>query len=333
MPQIAPIRRYYLGVDVGGTKSHALVADQSGRALGFGESGPGNPENVGYDGLAKVLQAVTERALAAAGITVDQIAGAGFGIASYDWSSQREPTLQAIQTIGLHAPVGLVNDALIGLLAGAAEGWGVAVVAGTSCNCWGWDPDRREGRVTGMGLWLGEAAGGHELVAKAIQAIALEWTRRGPTTDLSQAFVELTGARDVEDLLEGLTLERINLGSEAAPLVFRVAAAGDPVAVGLILWAGRELGSLAIGVIRQLNLEQASFDVILSGSFFDGSPQLTETMRHTIHAVAPGARLRRLRVPPVVGGVLLGMREARMNPSAVREALIASTRAIVKQAR
>jgi N-acetylglucosamine kinase-like BadF-type ATPase len=324
--------RYFLGVDVGGTKSHALVADQSGRVLGFGESGPGNPENVGYDGLAKVLRAVTERALTTAGVKVGQIAGAGFGVAGYDWPAQREPTLQAIQTIGLRAQVELVNDALIGLLAGAAEGWGVAVVAGTSCNCWGWDRNQREGRVTGMGLWLGEAAGGHELVAKAIQAVALEWTRRGPPTRLSQAFVELAGARDVEDLLEGLTLGRIDLGSATAPLVFRIAAAGDPMAVELVLWAGRELASLAIGVIRQLDFEMASFDVILTGSFFDGSPLLAETMRHTIHTVAPGARLKRLRVPPVVGGVLLGMREVGMNPSAVREALIASTRAIIKKA-
>jgi len=323
--------RYFLGVDVGGTKSHALVAGPSGRVLGFGEGGPGNPESVGYDGLAQVLRAITEEALAGAGIARDEIAGAGFGIAGYDWpSSQREPALQAIHTLGLNAPLEIVNDAIIALLAGAAEGWGVAVVAGTSCNCWGRDRERREGRMTGFS-WLGEAAGGWELVLEAIQAVALEWTRRGPPTRLTQALVDLFEARDVEDLLAGLTLGRYRMHAAAAPTVFRVAAEGDAVAGELILWAGRELGSMANGVIRQLGFEALFFDVVMAGRFFDGSPLLAEAMRETIHPVAAGARLVRLHEPPVVGGVLLGMEQAGLDPSAVRDALIQSTRNLLEQ--
>jgi N-acetylglucosamine kinase-like BadF-type ATPase len=315
--------RHYLGVDVGATKTHALIADDRGRALGLGEGGPGNPEGVGYEGLAQVLQVAVRGALAAAGVSTGQIAGAGFGIGGYDWPSQREPMLGAIRPLGLSAPLEIVNDAIIGLLAGAEEGWGVAVVAGTSCNAWGWDRDRRVGRMTGFS-WLGEGAGGGELILKALQAVALEWTWRSPPTRLTQAFVELAGVQGVEDLLEGLTLGRIYLGAEAAPVVFRVAAEGDAVAHDLILWAGRELGSMAIGVIRQLGFEELAFDVVLAGSFFNGSPLLAGTARETVHAVAPGARFVRLHVPPVVGGVLLGMEQAGLDPSPLRAALIQS---------
>ena len=73
----------------------------------------------------------------------DAIGGAGFGISGYDWPSERQPTLQAIATLGLSCPVDAVNDALIGLLAGSAQGWGIAVVSGTGCNCRGWDRERR----------------------------------------------------------------------------------------------------------------------------------------------------------------------------------------------
>jgi N-acetylglucosamine kinase-like BadF-type ATPase len=31
---------FYLGVDVGATKTHALIADESGRVRGFGRGGP-----------------------------------------------------------------------------------------------------------------------------------------------------------------------------------------------------------------------------------------------------------------------------------------------------
>jgi N-acetylglucosamine kinase-like BadF-type ATPase len=321
--------RYFLGVDVGATKSHALIADDLGRALGFGEGGPGNPDVVGYNGLADVLQLITQEALAAAGIAAAAIAGAGFGIGGYDWPSQREPMLEAIRPLALGGPVEIANDAIIGLLAGAAEGWGVAVVAGTSCNSWGWDRERRAGRMTGFS-WLGEAAGGGELVLKAIQAVAHEWTWRGPPTRLTQAFVELTGTRDAADLLEGLTVGRIHLGAAAAPVVFQVAAAGDPVAQELIRWAGRELGDMAIGVIRQLGFEALTFEVVMAGSFFDGSPVLAEVMRDTIRPIAPGARLVRLTVSPVVGGVLLGVEQAGEDALALREALIQSTQELLK---
>lgn len=317
---------YFLGVDIGGTKSHALIADASGRAVGFGEAGPGNYEDVGYEGLVATLAAVTQNVLADAGISKKQIAGAGFGIAGYDWPSQWEPHMAAIRPLGLtQARLEFVNDTIIGLLAGAPSGWGLAIVAGTRANCWGWDRQRRIGRLTGYGLRMAEAAGGLELVGKAIQAVSLAWSRRGPPTSLTRYFIELTGARDVEDLLEGLSLERLQVDATAAPLVFQAAAEGDLVAVEAILWAGRELGSLAVGVIRQLGFESLTFDTVLVGSLYQGSPLLVEAMRQTIHAVAPGAQFVSLTVPPVVGGVLLGMEQAGLDAPGLRETLIKST--------
>ncbi len=56
--------RYFLGVDVGGTKCHALIADETGRVVGFGASGPGSYEVIGWDGLRQALRTVTDRALA-----------------------------------------------------------------------------------------------------------------------------------------------------------------------------------------------------------------------------------------------------------------------------
>jgi len=318
--------RYYLGVDVGSTKTHALVADESGQALGFGEDGAGNHESVGYEGLRAALNSAAGRALAAAGVAKAQIAGAGFGVAGYDWPSERTATLEAIATVGLRAPVEAVNDALLGVLARAKDGWGVAVVSGTGCNCWGWDETRRRvGQVTGSGLVMGEGVGSGELVTMALQKVAHEWTRRGPQTALTPALIRHAGARNLPDLLEGIVNGRYRLSAAAAPLVFQTAAAGDPVALDLVRWAGAELGELANAVIRQLELETRTFDVVQIGSMFDGSPLLTEVMRATIHTVAPGAQLVRLTAPPVVGAVVLGMEAAGLVPAeAVRERLIRS---------
>jgi N-acetylglucosamine kinase-like BadF-type ATPase len=321
---------FFLGMDLGGTKSHALITNQHGKILGTGRGGDGNPEGIGYDGLAKVLQDISQQALRSAGLQMDDISACGLGIGGYDWPSQRPLNLQAIRKAGISMPVELVNDALIGLIAGASQGWGISIVAGTGCNCWGWDQARRTAQLTGMGTWMGEGSGASELVSKTLQVISRAWSLRGPQTALTHAICIHVGARDAFDLLEGLTVGNYHLHADAAPIVFEVAHSGDAVAQDLILWAGDELGSLGIGVIRQLGFEAQDFDVVLAGSFWKGSPILRQRAETAIHKVAPGARFVRLTAPPVIGGVLLAMEVAGIDCSAAREELLQSSEEIIK---
>jgi len=314
---------YFLGVDIGGTKSHALIADGDGNALGFGTYGPGNHEEVGYEGLRTALQTVTDKAVIMAGITKDQISAGGFGVAGYDWPSERQPTLDAIQSIGLSAPVEAVNDTIIGLLAGASKGWGVAVVAGTGTNCWGWDEHHNVGRVTGVGY--GEYGGAGNLVDRALEAIAYEWTKRGPKTKLTTEFLRMTGANDIPSLVEGIEMGKYFLGSDFAPVIYQIAAQGDPIAFSIIQWAGSELGQTAVAVIRQLGIEHQEFEVVLVGSLYEMGEMIIGPMRQIINSEAPKARLVRLSSPPVVGGVLLAMQQVGINPFPVRDHLIKST--------
>jgi N-acetylglucosamine kinase-like BadF-type ATPase len=319
--------RFFLGVDIGGTKSHALISDEAGNALGFGAYGPGNHEDVGYDGLRIALQTVTDKALKLAGLSKHQITAAGFGVAGYDWPGERQFTLDAIGSIGLSGPVEAVNDTIIGLLAGASKGWGVAVVAGTGTNCWGWDENHNVGRVTGLGY--GEHGGAGSLIFQAMSAIAYEWTKRGPKTQLTSEFLRLTGAKDTPSLIEGIEMGEYSIGSDFAPVVYQVATQGDSVALSIIRWAGSELGHNAVAVIRQLGLENHEFEVVLVGSLYKMGEMIIEPMRQVINSEAPRARLVRLSAPPVVGGVLLAMEQVGMDPTTLRVQLIRSTRNLI----
>lgn len=326
--------RHFLGVDVGNTKSHALIADETGRATGFGTAGMGSWEGLGWDGAQSVLHEMAALAFAQAGIVPADISGAGFGYAGYDWPEDRPGHERIIGSLGLvNAAWDVGNDVVIGLFAGAEAGWGVVVSAGTSNNCHGRDRHGRTCQMTGAGATFGEYGGAVEVVGKALQAVSLAWSRRGPATALSDAFVAQAGASDVDDLFAGLIRGRYELRPAHAPLVFDVAAAGDPVAAQIICWAGRELGGLALGAIRQLDLTDEFFDVVLSGSLFRGSPRLKEVLGETIHEVAPGARLVRLEAPPVVGGVLWGMRLAGVEAAEIRALLFESARGVMADGR
>jgi N-acetylglucosamine kinase-like BadF-type ATPase len=319
--------KYFLGVDGGGTKTHALIANETGQAVGFARGGTGTWEGVGYEGLTETLKDVVARAAEMANIQLEQIAGAGMGMAGYDWPNQERSHRDAIAPVGLDAPLKIVNDAVLGIAAGAEDGWGVSVVSGTGCNCRGLSKDhQREGRVVGgANHWSGEAAGGFDILGRAMRAVTFEWDKRGPATALSPAFLEYTGAKDLDDLVEGAYVGRYNFDPSMILLVFETARQGDPQAVEVMRWAGRELGGMAIGVINQLNLQNEKFDVVLIGSIFDGHPAIQENVGKTVHQVAAEARLVRLNVPPVVGGVLLGMEAAGVDFHSKRQRLIETT--------
>jgi N-acetylglucosamine kinase-like BadF-type ATPase len=321
--------KYFLGIDVGATKTHALIADETGQCLGFGNAGGGNYQDAGYDGLTSTLKMSFKRACQMSDVSARQIAGAGFGIAGYDFPSDREQHLQAIATLGLSCPVDVVNDAVNGLMAGTLHGYGVNVSAGSSNNCRGRGQDGREARIVGNGALFGEYGGGIEITMRALQLVNYAWIKRSPQTALTKVFLETTGAKDEMDLMEGISNEKYHLFPNIAAEVFRVANEGDEAARSVIRWASEELGWLAVAVVRQLGLENEEVEVVQSGSIFEGGALITEPMRALVLQHAPKAKLIRLDAPPVVGAVLLGMQLAGFDGYSVRTRLIQTAKEIV----
>lgn len=318
----------FLGVDVGSSKSHALLADAQGKILGVGVGGGGNHESVGVDGFRKTLHDVFSQALHAAHLSPAAIAGAGFGIAGYDWDEDTPMIHDVIRSLGFDAPFEAMNDAGPGLLAGASKGWGVSVTAGTGVNARGRGPNGESARMTGNGLMMGEIGGGSELVFHIIELISQAWSLRAPQTILSEKFVQFAGAKSVEDLLAGIARGRYRVRASAAPLVFEAAAQGDLVAQQAVDWLGSGLGDLACGIIRQLGIEQLEFDVVLAGSIFRSGDRLVEKMREVVHPLAPHANFVRLQAPPVSGTVMLAMQCAGLDFLPVRQQIIASVEAV-----
>jgi N-acetylglucosamine kinase-like BadF-type ATPase len=322
---------YFLGVDVGGTKTAALVANEHGEALGYGIGGSGNYEGVGWDGFKSAVNNATHQALGNVGLTLSDITGTGMGIAGYDWPSQKIDHLSALAEIGITQGLDIVNDAVLGILAGTEHGWGVSVVSGTGCNCRGRSRDHKhEGRmVGGDSVWSGEYAGGFDILTRAMRAVTFEWSMRGPKTALTDFFIQHTGAKDIDDLIEGLYVGRYHpFDRKFALQVFKIAESGDPEALNVLRWAGRELGDMACGVIRQLNLQTETFDIVMIGSIFKGHSLIRETLATTVHQVASHATLVHLMAPPVVGAVLLGMEQVGVDGYIYREKLIESTRSL-----
>jgi len=321
--------KYYLGVDVGSSKTIALIADEGGRCLGVGRAQGGNHQVVGYDGLAQVLLSSWQQAAQTAGLAKEQIAGAGFGISGYDFPSDRQPHLQAIATLDLACPLDLVNDGCNGLIAGTSHGVGVNITAGSGVNCCGEGLDGREGRIVGNGVHFGEFGGGFEIAWKGLHMVNYAWIKRIPPTALTRIYLNATGAKDELDLMEGLSAGVYHYSSTITVEIFRVAREGDDAAQQVLRWAGEELGWLGVSVIRQIGMEDDPVEFVLAGSVFQGGELISAPMREVILLHAPRAEIVRLDGPPVAGPVLLGMQAGGLDGYAVRDVLMQTAREMV----
>jgi N-acetylglucosamine kinase-like BadF-type ATPase len=322
--------KYFLGIDVGSSKTHALIVDETGRCVGFGKSGGGNHQSVGYDGLENVLKESFEQARAMAGTLASQITGAGFGVAGYDFLSDRESHLKAIGSLGLSCPVEVVNDGMNGLLAGATRGSGVNVTAGSSNNCRGRNKDGKEGRIVGNGIAFGEYGGAYEIAARGLHMVNYAWIRRIPPTKLTQIYMDATGAKNESDLMEGLSNNQYHLFPYLAIQVINAARDGDAAACDVVQWTGEELGWLAVSVARQIQMENDEAEIIQSGSVFEAGDIIMNPMRDIVMKYLPKAKLIRLDGPPVVGAVILGMEQAKFDGYAVRDLMVKTAKELVK---
>ena len=321
--------KYFVGFDVGSSKTHALIVDETGQCVGFGGAGGGNYQAVGWEGLRTALRESLAVALQMSGIGKAQIAGAGFGIAGYDFPSDREAHLQAIALLGLPCPVEVVNDGVNGLLAGTTRGVGVNVTAGSSNNCRGRNKHGKEGRIVGNGTQFGEFGGAMEIVQRGLHLVNYAWIKRRPATALTRIYLEAVGAKDELDLMEGLSSEHYQLPTSLATQVTRASADGDAAAREVIHWAGEELGWLAVAVARQIEMADEAVEIIQSGSVFEAGKVITEPMEGIVLKHCPRAKLIRLAGPPVAGAVMLGMEQASFDGYAVRDRMIRTAKTIV----
>jgi N-acetylglucosamine kinase-like BadF-type ATPase len=321
---------YFLGIDVGSSKTHALIVDETGRCVGFGKSGGGNHQGAGYDRLAEVLRQSFRAAQQMSGVSPAQIRGAGFGVAGFDFPSDRDEHLQAIASLGLSCPVEVVNDGMNGLLAGATRGIGVNVTAGSSNNCRGRNKEGTIGRIVGNGPTFGEYGGAIEIVGGGLHMVNYAWIKRIPPTALTQIYIEAMGAKNEFDLLEGLSNGQYHLYPYLAMQVIEVARQGDKAACNVLQWAGAELGWLATSVARQIGMQDDEVEIIQSGSVFEAGELIMRPMRELVLQHCPKAKLIRLDGPPVVGAVILGMEQVEFDGYAVRENMVRTSRELFK---
>lgn len=300
-----------LAVDAGNSKTDAAVLAPDGTVLGSARGGGFQPPVVGVAEAVDRLAEIVGRAAADAGVP-PSFAHVTACLANADLPVEEAALERELLGRGWSASVRVHNDTFAILRAGIDEPRGVAVVCGAGVNCVGMTPDGRTARFPAIGKISGDWGGGGGLSEEALWFAARAEDGRGEPTELARALPAHFGLESMYGLIEALHLERIPQARrhELAPVLFRVAAEGDPVALGLVHRMAEEVVALSAVALRRLGLLDEEAPVVLGGSVLAARhPQLEERIRELLAARAPKAVVRFVTAPPVLGAGLLALDE------------------------
>jgi N-acetylglucosamine kinase-like BadF-type ATPase len=227
------------------------------------------------------------------------------------------------EAIGLGGRCRIVNDSFAALRAGTDQPFGVVIVAGTGSVVAGRNSKGEEYRSLGLGRLYGDYGSETDVSELGLRSVAEAFTGRGPHTAMTTLFCEYTETTTVVDLLDGTARGRIDT-SHFGPLVIRAANDGDQVARSVLARAGAMLGGTAVHIIRTLGMERMPFELVLARELFDsGYADLIDALEAVVRPVAPGARLKRLEIPPVIGAALMALELAGYTPAPEARATLA----------
>jgi len=313
-----PLRttRLFVGVDGGGTKTHAVVVDDNDRVLGEDTTGPSNPLRVGVTSAAAAIREAVERACLVAQVRRTDILAAEIGLAGTRRKELRARMEDSLKSLDIHK-IEVVSDADIALFGATGGEPGVVVIAGTGSISCGINARGKRVCAGGWGPIAGDEGGGAWIARRALRAIAHAADGRGPETMLVACACSYFHVSNPDDLSTAIyaptiTNERI---AGFARQVIEVAKGKDRVARGIMIEAGAELGLAAAAVIRNLKMENEQFQVAYVGGVFAAGEMLLEALRGEVARTAPRAFLAPPRYPPAVAAARLA--REHLNPVAL----------------
>ncbi|MDA5283809.1 MULTISPECIES: BadF/BadG/BcrA/BcrD ATPase family protein [unclassified Streptomyces] len=315
---VTPAGAAVLAVDAGNSKTDVALIGADGSVLGTGRSGGFQPPRVGVEAAVDVLGQAVAEAAEAAGLPrlrpgAPYAAQVSACLANADLPVEERRLADAVSARGWGAATEVRNDTFAILRAGLPAGdapRGVAVVCGAGINCVGMLPDGRTARFPAVGMISGDWGGGGGLAEEALWWAARAEDGRGGPTELAVALPGHFGLGSMYELIEALHLGSLarRRVHELVPVLFAVAAAGDPVASSLVERQADEVVAMASVALERLGLLAREVPVLLGGSVLAaGHPQLNDRIGELLARRAPLARISVVAAPPVLGAGLLGL--------------------------
>ncbi len=274
-----------LGIDGGGTHTRALLADDAGKILGYGEAAGSNPRALGWEVATMAIKVARWEALAAAGLPSDTpIDAICLGIAGVGRPEERVELERWAKKVRLAKRRLVVTEIEPIIAAGTPHGWGVALISGTGSSCFAIAPNGEKLQVGGWGYLLGDEGSGYDIALRALRLATQTADGRAAAPALLSAILEewrLSEPRALVSHVYDGGLGRAEIATLTRP-VLALAEAGDADALALLDQAATDLALMAQTAARRLSLIDPPLS--LAGGLLTSSIYLRERLQHHLGA-------------------------------------------------
>jgi len=296
---------YFLGIDGGGTKTEAVLADEHGFVLSIGKSGGSNPNFVGKEvSFASIICAAKAALACVNNSRIEEVVVCAPGIKKY--TEELHQKLEKILNIG-KSRILIDDDKLNSFYGALGKEYGAVVLAGTGSFAMGINKYGQKYVIGGWGPIIGDEGSGQWIAVQALKAIAKEHDGIGPTTLLTNMIMRQYGVSDASDIRRVIAIDNI---SGLVPVVMEAAQKGDSVALSIINRAGVELAKMANAVISKLDLNSSDYEVALTGGISNLGDLLWVPFMATIRSLHEKVNIIKPKFTPGVGAVMIALKRA-----------------------
>jgi N-acetylglucosamine kinase-like BadF-type ATPase len=274
-----------LGIDGGGTRTRASILEGE-RVLAHAEGGSIKRLRVGAEAAEKNLRALLKDVYAQAAVT--RVHAASCGVASASLPGVSEWITAVFNDFGVERSE-VVGDEVIALDAAFQGGPGILQIAGTGSNTIGRAADGSRECAGGWSSRLGDEGSGYWIGLHSVRRALNAHDREEPTQILKKVC-EIWNTPTIEDM--------VNLGDSTpgpdfaalAPTIYKLAEAGDPVALGVLHQAADDLVAFVLLVRSKLRRKHniaGEVPVVWTGGIIEKMAIVRERFFAGLHAGAP----------------------------------------------
>jgi glucosamine kinase len=300
-----------LAIDGGGSRTRCTAFDESGNALGSGESGPSNHLLVDRGTVAASIKTAIGQTLEVSTKSHVNVSIITAGLAGVDYDGTGEAEMREL-FLELGFENTLIEGDMVMAHAGALAGdSGILALAGTGSSVLGIDQAGKRVKVGGWGPVFGDEGSAYRIGQSALRAAAHHFDGRGPATDLTAAIVKSLGLESFAMAVEAVYVSEMEPReiAQLSRIAYAIAEAGDNVARAIFEIAGKELAECVAAAIVRLGEADESPKVSFEGSVITSCGLMRDSFCSYLRARFPAVNIVPPRHSPVVGAYLLGRKK------------------------
>ncbi len=309
-------KQFVLGLDGGGTKTAASLADLQGNVLAEVAGGPSNFLIIGVEQAAETLFSVADACCQKEGLTLQQVKTVVAGLTGAGRSTDRQRMREGFESYARNRGVAferviIETDARIALEGAFKGGEGIILICGTGSIALGKSHDGKIFRVGGWGRVLGDEGSGFAIGRDGLNAVTRHLDGRGKKTLLTELAGKRFNLKSQEEIIAAVYRENFDVAS-VAPLVIEAADQHDAECERILNKATFELAEHVRTLT--LTLEAATRDrprqklsLAFIGSVISGDNVFTKILKQKITFSLPQISIVQPHAPPSYGAVLLAL--------------------------